>query len=270
MKKTLSLIMSLFLLLNLCSCGKHEHVWQKATCTSPKTCSICGKTEGESLGHDWKAATCTTPKTCATCGETSGKPLGHSVTEWSQTSPSTCTEHGIESGVCSVCGETVERELPLAEHTPSEWEIIVMPTETSQGTHKQTCTVCGATLKTELFSLTAEELKTLYISKCEAISYDSLSRTPDQYKGNYVKFSGYVVQVCSEATSPSYYSSYRVATSGKYNNIVYVKVDNYGSGSRILEDDYITFYGTYNGLYSYKTVRGDTLTIPEITAKYVN
>ena len=30
-----------------------EHQWQDATCTEPKTCSVCGKTEGEALGHDW-------------------------------------------------------------------------------------------------------------------------------------------------------------------------------------------------------------------------
>ena len=41
-----------------------DHEWTEATCTTPKTCSICGVTEGEALGHDWKDATCTEPKTC--------------------------------------------------------------------------------------------------------------------------------------------------------------------------------------------------------------
>lgn len=27
------------------------HTWNAATCTRPRTCSICGKTEGESKGH---------------------------------------------------------------------------------------------------------------------------------------------------------------------------------------------------------------------------
>lgn len=30
-----------------------EHTWIDATCTEPKTCSVCGKTEGEALGHTW-------------------------------------------------------------------------------------------------------------------------------------------------------------------------------------------------------------------------
>ena len=32
------------------------HTWNAATCTRPRTCSICGKTEGESKGHTWSNA----------------------------------------------------------------------------------------------------------------------------------------------------------------------------------------------------------------------
>lgn len=32
-----------------------EHEWTDATCETPKTCSTCGKTEGDPLGHDWNA-----------------------------------------------------------------------------------------------------------------------------------------------------------------------------------------------------------------------
>lgn len=32
---------------------KAEHTWTAATCTTPKTCSICGKTEGNALGHNY-------------------------------------------------------------------------------------------------------------------------------------------------------------------------------------------------------------------------
>ena len=52
-------------------------LWANATCTSPRVCKSCGKTEGEPLGHEWEEATCTTPKTCQRCGETKGEPLGH-------------------------------------------------------------------------------------------------------------------------------------------------------------------------------------------------
>lgn len=59
--------------------GYAEHNWTAANCTTAKTCSICGKTEGSALGHDWADATCTTPKTCKRtgCTATDGSPLDH-------------------------------------------------------------------------------------------------------------------------------------------------------------------------------------------------
>ena len=53
------------------------HQWNTADCLAPKTCKICGVTEGEPLGHNWQAADCVTAKTCKTCGATEGEPLGH-------------------------------------------------------------------------------------------------------------------------------------------------------------------------------------------------
>lgn len=59
--------------------GYEEHDWTAANCTTAKTCSICGKTEGSALGHDWADATCTAPKTCKRtgCTATYGSSLGH-------------------------------------------------------------------------------------------------------------------------------------------------------------------------------------------------
>lgn len=65
--------------------GYAEHNWTAANCTTAKTCSICGKTEGSALGHDWADATCTAPKTCKRtgCTATDGSPLGHEwATDW--------------------------------------------------------------------------------------------------------------------------------------------------------------------------------------------
>ena len=41
----------------------HVHTWVDATCTAPKTCSDCGETEGEALGHAYFY------NVCLTCGE---------------------------------------------------------------------------------------------------------------------------------------------------------------------------------------------------------
>ena len=73
-----------------------EHEWVDATCTTVKTCTKCGKTEGEALGHTWNAATCTEAKTCSVCGATEGEAAGHT---WQN---ATCTA----AKKCSVCGVT--------------------------------------------------------------------------------------------------------------------------------------------------------------------
>lgn len=52
MKKLISLLLVLAMAGSLAACG-HEHEWIPATCTEPKTCSVCGKTEGQPLGHTW-------------------------------------------------------------------------------------------------------------------------------------------------------------------------------------------------------------------------
>ncbi len=40
-------------------CDKEGHKWENATCTRPKTCSVCGITNGVSLGHDFVDNICT-------------------------------------------------------------------------------------------------------------------------------------------------------------------------------------------------------------------
>ena len=113
-----------------CSCGdsytedinKTAHSWKNATCTSPKTCSVCGETTGTVADHSWKNATCTAPKTCSVCGETTGTVADHSWEDATCTNPETCYICGATQGealghsyvaatctrakYCSVCYET--------------------------------------------------------------------------------------------------------------------------------------------------------------------
>ena len=70
------------------------HIWKDATCDAPKTCALCGKTEGRKLEHAWADATCETPETCRHCGETRGT-AGH---EWQNATCETAM-------TCRVCGK---------------------------------------------------------------------------------------------------------------------------------------------------------------------
>lgn len=100
MKKRLIIISTLSISCMLSGCHI-SHEWQDATCTTPKTCSVCGKTEGEALGHTWVDATCSEAKHCSVCGETDGNPLEHTLTKANYQQPS----------ICEVCGETVGEPL---------------------------------------------------------------------------------------------------------------------------------------------------------------
>ncbi|MBR4626506.1 MAG: hypothetical protein IKO47_02155 [Ruminococcus sp.] len=63
-------------------CGKTDgqpqgHKYDKSKiCTEDAVCERCGKTI-KAAGHKWKDATCTAPKTCTVCGATEGGALGH-------------------------------------------------------------------------------------------------------------------------------------------------------------------------------------------------
>lgn len=119
-KNAAAALLALAMVLSMTACG-HQHTWSDATCTTPKTCSECGKTEGEVLAHDWQEATCAAPRTCSLCKETEGEALPHTWEEVTCAAPKTC----------SVCGETEGEALP---HTLTE----------ANYQSPAVCTVCGA------------------------------------------------------------------------------------------------------------------------------
>lgn len=92
------------------------------------------------------------------------------------------------------------------------------------------------------------------------ITYDQLARTPEDFKGKKVKFSGKVIQVL-EGTGEV---QIRFAVNSNYDTIIYGAYLNNIISSRVLEDDKITIYGTSNGLLSYQSTMGGNITIPSV------
>lgn len=101
-----------------------------ATCTAPKTCAVCKKTEGEVTEHIWMAATCTAPKTCAVCKHTEGEMKAHVWLEATCTAPKTCAvcnltegqakDHSWTEGVCVACGATEPAAVTNADETVND------------------------------------------------------------------------------------------------------------------------------------------------------
>lgn len=108
-----------------------------------------------------------------------------------------------------------------------------------------------------------------YKSQCKSISYDSLARNPEKYEGQKVKFTGRVVQVMESSLVKVYRINVTWNGYGYYDDTVYVTYFG-SSGGRILEDDVVTFYGEFDGLHTYETVLGSSLTIPKVSAKYID
>ena len=205
--KLLSLMMAFVIAFTFTACTNDDnsetcnHNYIEATCTQPKTCSICGETVGEvsqnhnysvatckdpktcldcgkTLGgtsaiHSYEPETCTKPKTCSTCGKTLGNALGHNYSEATCKNPKTCT----------VCGDTYGG---LAEHDYSEAtctepktcivcgdkigtvkeheiveSILVQATQVSAGTKKYECRNCDYS-KTESYSLAKLTAEQIY------------------------------------------------------------------------------------------------------------
>ena len=102
----------------------HSYVGEvttEATCTEDGvktyTCSICDDSYTEVItapGHTWTDATCTAPKTCSVCGATEGEALGHSEDTYILTEdgePMTETTDGYYYKVeyCCACNGEVGR-----------------------------------------------------------------------------------------------------------------------------------------------------------------
>lgn len=190
-------------------------------------------------------------------------PLAPHTVENGETTESTCTKEGSVTGTCSVCGAEVTEKLPLAEHTPGDWIVDTEATESSEGKRHKECTVCGKSMESESFTLTLDEIKATYNT---GITYSQLSREPDTYEGEKVKFRGRVLQVIEG----DYTTALRVATSGRWDNVIYVEYLKGFVESRVLEDDTITIYGKSKGLMSYKSTGSGTITIPSVSVDYID
>ena len=93
------------------------------------------------------------------------------------------------------------------------------------------------------------------------ITFEEISRSPDDYEGEKVKFTGYVLQI-NEGRNEN---EIRMATSGMFDDIIYGTYDPSILEVRVLKDDNITIYGTVSGLKTYTAVLGNSVTLPNIS-----
>ena len=186
--------------------SKHTDDGKTPTCTTGKTCALCGAEYGV-LGHDWGAwtpnyasngthtgsctrcsevktasctggtATCTAKAVCEVCGGEYGEkdPDNHALVHPRAKAP-TCTEIGWDAyDLCVRCGYTTRKELPALNHDLVR-HVAQAPTCTEKGWAYDTCSRlgCSYTTRTELPALN-HDLKQ-YAAKaptCTAIGWDA-------------------------------------------------------------------------------------------------
>lgn len=102
------------------------------------------------------------------------------------------------------------------------------------------------------------------------LDFKGISRDPDSHNGNQYKFTGKVLQVLEEKMETYTYVCMRIATKGSYDDVVYVTYLRKNSEARILEDDRVTVYATCLGLYTYETVMGSSVTLPNFLADSIS
>ncbi len=106
-------------------------------------------------------------------------------------------------------------------------------------------------------------------NSCKTLTYKELARNPDNVKGTNVKLVGEVIQVMEGSSYNSIRLNITKGSYGYYSDTIYVTYTPVSGEDKILEDDIITIWGTTEGDCSYTSVMGATITLPKITAKYL-
>lgn len=110
-----------------------------------------------------------------------------------------------------------------------------------------------------------EEIRTVFKSSCPLMNYEELVRNPDNHKSEVLQISGKIFQVIEEN---DYSAEYLLSTDNGY-----VYINWYSNkeirGSRILEDDFVTIYGSFEGLKTYNTLSGEQ-TAPGVSAYFID
>lgn len=134
----LALMLALCMLIVLSSCSLFcKHEWKNATCTDPKTCARCSKTEGDALGHTGGNATCTQKAICTVCNTEYGEVAPHAFTQEvvkveALKSAASCSSAAVYYKSCS-CGAI----------STNAADVFFVGTAARHQYANNVCTVCG-------------------------------------------------------------------------------------------------------------------------------
>lgn len=217
--------------------------------------------------HAWVEAACENPKTCSKCGKTEGEALGHDVAVFKVIREATCQQDGSQSGTCNRCGKTIVETIPQEEHEPDGKLVIIQKaTYKNNGKKAEHCLVCGQACNIKSYYLSNAEAEQDFCDSCNRYSYETLARYSESFTGQLVKVAGKVIQVIEGDDGVVLLVN---ITKDKYDYFDDTVIVNFTGtlSSRILEDDIIAVYGTMRGSMSYTALLGNSVTAPVIQAR---
>lgn len=113
-----------------------------------------------------------------------------------------------------------------------------------------------------------EEKLQAFKDSCEALNYKVLKKNPDNHIGENVKYTGEVIEI--QESGETTFMRIAVTDMGygiwDFNDVIAV---NFNNTTDIVEDDISRIYGKVTGSFSYTSVAGWEITIPEIDAEYL-
>ncbi|WP_313892448.1 hypothetical protein [Psychrobacillus sp.] len=164
-----------------------------------------------------------------------------------------------ETEEVSIDKEKVEVISPVLKKETAEEKLIREAREAEQKVKDET----------EAKALAEAEIQVVAEKKANAktIDYPQLKKNPDRYSGEYVKYTGEIIQILEGNNRTNIRLAVTQDSHGyDFNDIIFIEYDGY---TDFVDGDIVTIYGGVYGAYSYKSQAGHNISLPGILADEV-
>ena len=141
----------------------------------------------------------------------------------------------------------------------------VEPTQVPTSTRIPTSVPTATPIPTATPEPTFDDLK----RAAKQVPWEELYRDNEKHEGKLVYLEGEIVQVITEGNSNRYRLRVAVTHTDRGYDSAEVVFVHYTGPERLLEDDLVEIVGIVKGLYTYRSVLGGPITIPEVTEAWV-
>ena len=115
--------------------------------------------------------------------------------------------------------------------------------------------------------LKAEQEAAAKKTNAQTIDYAQLKKNPDRYKGEYVKYTGEVIQILEGDSITNIRLAVTKTSYGyDFNDVIFIEYPGY---TDFVDNDIVTVYGEIYGSYSYESQAGFNISLPGLLAETI-